>query len=157
MAKAPKRLLESLKMLARKVMYASSENAARIEFQNLKTVMGEDGQRAVSCMAKDLESLLTHYSFDKRLWRTLKTTNPIERVNKELKRRTKTMETVGERTLMIITAFTALRLEMNWHKTPMDSSNILNLNNVKTNEAIQNKDDVDDNNVIESTMRFLTN
>ena len=140
-------------MLARKVMYASSENAARIEFQNLKTVMGEDGQRAVSCMAKDLESLLTHYSFDKRLWRTLKTTNPIERVNKELKRRTKTMETVGEKTLMIITAFTALRLEYNWNRHAVNSPHLNNLSYIKRIEDF--KKGADSTNAVESTFDVL--
>jgi transposase-like protein len=76
--------------------------------------MGGDGQRAVGCIEKDLESLLVHYTFDKSYWRTLKTTNPIERINKELKRRTKSMETLGESTLTAVVAFTALKLEMGW-------------------------------------------
>lgn len=76
--------------------------------------MGGAGQRAVSCIEKDLESLLVHYTFDKSYWRTLKTTNPIERINKELKRRTKSMETLGESTLTAVVAFTALKLEMGW-------------------------------------------
>ena len=76
--------------------------------------MGRDAQKAVSCIEKDLEALLVHYSFEKSYWRTLKTTNPIERINKELKRRTKSMETLGESTLTAVVAFTALRLEMGW-------------------------------------------
>lgn len=131
MAKTPKRLSEAFKTLAHQVMYAGSENAARIAFDNLKTVMGSDATRAVECLEKDLESLLIHYRFEKTLWRTLKTTNPIERVNRELKRRTKTMETLGERTLRIVTAFTALKLEYNWKKMPMDSNQLLNLKSYK--------------------------
>jgi hypothetical protein len=42
----------------------------------------------------------------------LKTANPIERINKELKRRTKSMETLGESTLTAVVAFTALKLGM---------------------------------------------
>jgi hypothetical protein len=42
--------------------------------------MGGDGQLAVSCIVKDLESLLVHYTFDTSYWRTLKTTNPSERI-----------------------------------------------------------------------------
>lgn len=112
--KCPARLRTAFKALLSKVMYADSMQEAREYFSTLKTDMGSDGQRAVSCIQKDLESLLIHYTFDQSYWRTLKTTNPIERVNKELKRRTKSMETLGESTLMSVVAFTALKLEMGW-------------------------------------------
>lgn len=133
MAKTPERLRDAFKLLADRVQYASSENAARSAFKELKLQMQNDAQRAVYCLEKDLESLLVHYRFDRSLWRSLRTTNPIERVNKELKRRTKSMETVGENTLMIVTAFTALKLECNWQKTPVDSAHILNLRTIKSN------------------------
>lgn len=126
-AKAPARLREAFKGLAQKAMYASSEDAARTAFASLKDTMGRDGQRAVQCLEKDLDSLLVHYRFDKRFWRALKTTNGIERLNKEFKRRTKSMETVGEGTLMAVVAFTALRLEMGWRMHALDSRALDNL------------------------------
>ena len=134
LAKTPKRLAESFKTLAHKVMYASSEDAARTAFAALKETFGNDTLRAVACLEKDMDSLLIHYRFEKSLWRCLKTTNPIERVNRELKRRTKTMETLGERTLRIVSAFTALKLEYGWQKTPMDSPQLLKLKYIKQNE-----------------------
>src|SRR3990167_2437448 len=132
-AKAPERLREPFKALSHKVMYAESEDAARIAFQVLKSAMGSDAQRAVHCLEKDLESLLAHYRFEKHLWRGLKTTNPIERVNKELKRRTKSMETLGEKTLEVLMAFTAIRLEFGWQTTPIDSARLDGLVGVKHN------------------------
>ena len=131
-AKTPERLREAFQTLTAKVMYASSENAARVAFKELKLAMGQDAQRAVHCLEKDLESLLAHYKFEKSLWRSLRTTNPIERVNKELKRRTKSMETIGEKTLMVLVAFTAMRLEYNWLKIPVDSEVISNLRFIKS-------------------------
>lgn len=133
LSKTPERLRESFKQLAHKVMYASSENAARLSFQELQRAMQGDAQRAVHCLEKDLEALLAHYRFDRSLWRSLRTTNPIERVNKELKRRTKSMETVGEKTLMIVAAFVAMRLEYNWHRFPVDSLRFMNLKYMKSN------------------------
>lgn len=127
MARVPKRLIEAFKTLAKKVMYAESEASAREQFEALKAAMGNDASQALRVLEKDLESLLIHYRFDPRLWRTLKTTNPIERVNKELKRRTKTMESLGERTLRIVTAFVALRLEYYWQQHPMDNLQLENL------------------------------
>jgi putative transposase len=141
-AKAPARLREVFKKLAHGVMYASSENAARLAFQELKAAMGSDGERAVHCIEKDLESLLVHYRFDKPLWRGLKTTNPIERVNREFKRRTKSMDTLGERTLQVLVAFTAIRLEYGWQTTPLDSGRLNELKWIKQNQ-------------IESTMETL--
>lgn len=118
------------------VMYAGSESQARLNFSELKTKMGSDCERAVRCIEKDLESLLAHYKFEKKFWRVLKTTNPIERVNKELKRRTKSMETVGEKTLNILLAFTAMRLEYNWLKSPVDSKSLNNLEHIAKRNQI---------------------
>jgi len=143
-AKTPARLREPFKALAHKVMYANSEDAARIALQVLKSAMGNDAERAVRCLEKDLESLLAHYRFEKKLWRGLKTTNPIERVNKELKRRTKSMETLGEKTLDVLMAFTAIRLEFGWQTTPLDSARLNGLKGISRNQ-------------IESTMDTLLN
>lgn len=133
-AKTPQRLREVFMALVNGVMYASSENAARLAFQELKAAMGADAQRAVHCLEKDLESLLVHYRFEKSLWRSLRTTNPIERVNKEFKRRTKSMETLGEKTLQTLVAFTALRLEYNWQIMPVNSTQLKGLKGVHKNQ-----------------------
>lgn len=134
LAKAPARLREAFKALGDKVMYAESEEVARTAFAQLETTMGKDAQRAVQCLKKDLESLLVHYRFEKRFWRALKTTNAIERLNKELKRRTKSMETIGEGTLMTVVAFTALRLEAGWRMHAIDSRALDNLPIVTTRQ-----------------------
>ena len=145
MAKTPERFRAAFKAILDRIMYASSEDAARRVFLELKTVMGNDAERAVHCLEKDLESLLVHYRFDKKFWRALKTTNPIERVNREFKRRTKSMDSLGERTLEILVAFTAIRLEFGWQTTPVDSSRLHNLESVQ----IQNR--------IEETTQLLMN
>lgn len=120
MAKTPERLRDSFKMLAHAVMYANSEADANKAFSAFKTAMAGDAERAVRVIEKDLESLLAHYKFEQKFWRVLRTTNPIERINKELKRRTKSMETIGERTLEVLLAFTAMRLEYHWQRFSVD-------------------------------------
>lgn len=137
MAKIPSRFSDSFKSYVHKVMYASNEDEARKQFLILKEVFGKDGDRAIACLEKDLNSLLVHYRFDSKLWRTLKTTNPIERVNRELKRRTKMMETLGEKTLRIVTVFVALRLEYHWQKVGVDSIQIQNLKPFQLSEFNQ--------------------
>jgi len=124
LAKTPARLREAFKLLATKIMYASSEADARTAFEDLQEAMNKDCSRAVSCLRKDLNSLLAHYKFDQKFWRSLKTTNGIERVNKELKRRTKSMETIGEQSLQAVVAFTALKLELGWQIHKVDSKSL---------------------------------
>lgn len=133
MSKCPKRLRDGFKSLVNQVMFASSQNAARRSFLELKKAMADDGRRAVSCLEKDLESLLAHYAFERSYWRALRTTNPIERVNKEIKRRTKPMETVGEKTLEVLVAFIALKLEFNWRLHPVNAEHFEKLTYVKQN------------------------
>lgn len=121
LAKTPKKMRPLFKTLAHRVMYAQGEQAARKAFEELKQAMGNDATRAVACLEKDLDSLLIHFQFDPSLWRALKTTNAIERVHREFKRRTKSMDTLGERTLHVVIAFTAIRLELNWQLVPVNS------------------------------------
>lgn len=144
LAKTPARFREAFKKLVYETMYASSEDSARQAFKALKEAMGADAERAVKCLEKDLDSLLVHYRFDRKLWTALKTTNPIERVNKEFKKRSRPMGTVGEKTLESLLAFTALRLEMNWKKIPIDSNALANLKFMK-----------DKNNAVEDTITQL--
>ena len=118
-------------------MYAKNEDHARRAFDALKVEMQDDAERAVKCLEKDLNALLAHFKFDPRCWTALRTTNAIENINRQLKRRTQTMDTIGEGTLRIVLAFTALRLEMTWSKIRVDSSvfNKIREDSVNTIEA----------------------
>lgn len=141
LAKAPSRLRESFKVSAHNIMYARSENDARVAFSVLKTLMGNDAQRAVKCLEKDLDSLLAFFKFDHSCWVALRTTNAIETINRQFKRRTKGMDTVGETTLESVLAFVALKIEFGWAKHKINSK-IYNRHRIKE----------DENDVIESTV-----
>ncbi len=140
MAKAPARLRDAFRVLLEKVMYATSENSARVALDQLRQSMGTDAKRAVDCIVKDIDSLIRHYQFEQRFWVALRTTNPIERLNKEFKRRTKTMETLGEETLMAVVTFTAIRMEMGWRRTPIDSKAMWNLKPLKERKELEAND-----------------
>ena len=121
LAKTPKRLLSPMHALCLKIMYAPNRSAADEVLKDLKRTMGTDCGRAISCLEKDINSLLCFFDFDKKLWHTLRTTNGVERINKEFKRRTKSMESLGEMTLLKVLAFTALRIELAWQRRSVDS------------------------------------
>jgi putative transposase len=130
----PKRYQGGFKASWDGVQYAKSKEAAGSAFEALKSLWGATCDEAVSSMERDLQALLAHYDFPKTHWHALRTTNPIERINKEFKRRTKSMEQMGVDTLRAMLVFTALRLEFGWIKTPITASNLVHLKHSKQHE-----------------------
>jgi putative transposase len=103
-----------------KVFYASSESSARVSFFALKEQWGRLFPTAVQVIEKDLDALLTFFQFDSTYWTTLRTTNPIERLNKEFKRRTKAMEvTGGEISTYRCLVYVAQTMEYRWSFHPL--------------------------------------
>jgi putative transposase len=109
------------------VAYADGRKSAEVAFAALKARWGTTCADAIESVERDLELLLVHYDFPKEHWEALRTTNPIERVNREFKRRSRSMETVSAEGLKVLLAFTALRLEYGWSTTPIGSSKLLHL------------------------------
>ena len=75
---------------------------------------------AVKCLESSIDSTLRYLSFPEDEWVALRTTNPIERLNKEFKRRTKSMEIVaGESSCYNLLAVISLRMEVYWQRHPI--------------------------------------
>jgi len=130
----PRRYQVAFKKSWDTVQYASSREAAQTAYEALKTRWSARCDDAVPSMERHLEVLLTHYDFPQAHWDALRTTNPIERINKEFKRRTKSMEQRGVDTLRAMLVCTALRLEFGWIKTPITAANLAHLNDNKRRE-----------------------
>jgi transposase-like protein len=125
--RVPKRYQAAFKSDWDKVQYAEGRASALAAYKALEDRWGRVCADGVACMAKDLEALLVHYEFPQEHWDALRTTNPIERVNKEFKRRSKAMEVVSPDGLKCLLAFTAMRLEYGWQTTPLTSGKLKNL------------------------------
>jgi len=123
----PRRYQSEFKKDWDKMAYAGSKEGAEAAFikfsERWKNICGD----AISRFEKDKTALFCHYDFPKAHWNALRTTNPIERVNKEFKRRSKSMETTGADGLKVLLAFTALRLEYGWAMVPISSPTLANL------------------------------
>lgn len=103
-----------------RVFYAPNESAARAAFFVLKDRWGRLFPSAVQIIEKDLDSLLTFFQFDPTYWTVLRTTNPIERLNKEFKRRTNAMEvTGGEVSTYRCLVYVAQTMEYRWSFHPL--------------------------------------
>jgi len=71
-------------------------------------------------LERSLDSCLTYLDFPEEEWISLRTTNAIERLNKEFKRRTKSMEILaGEMSCYTLLAFICLKMEVSWHSKPI--------------------------------------
>lgn len=120
MSKVPHKMKEKIADEVRSVFYASSEKKARELFKNFKLTYEKEIPSAVKCMESSLNETLTYLKFPKEEWKSLRTTNPIERLNKEFKRRTKSMEIVaGERSCYNLLAVICLRMELYWKRYPI--------------------------------------
>jgi putative transposase len=126
-ARVPRRYQAEFKVSWDAMIYAQSGDHARRASVSLETRWSKVCSDAVDSIKRDLDALLVHYDFPKQHWDALRTTNPIERINKEFKRRSRAMETVGSEGLKALLAFTALRLELGWRQTPIDDPRLENL------------------------------
>lgn len=137
--RVPKRYQNAFRDDWNAVQYASSKGEAKIAYEALEKRWSTVCDGAVDCMRKDLDALLTHYDFPKEHWDALRTTNPIERVNKEFKRRSKSMEVVSPAALKGLLAFTAMRLEYGWITAPITAMKQSLKNLSKSRDADDNK------------------
>jgi putative transposase len=120
LAKVPRKLKKTVADEIRSIFYASSKKKALAFFVSFKERWEKELPSAVKCLDKSLQACLTYLDFPEEEWICLRTTNIIERVNKEFKRRTKPMEILaGERSCYLLLAFVCLKMEVHWRSKPI--------------------------------------
>ena len=119
-AKVPRKLKKNVAADLRSIFYAPSREAALEHFDLFKEKWRRDLPSAVNCLERSIDSCLTFFDFPADEWISLRTTNIIERLNKEFKRRTKPMEIVaGEHACYRLLAFISLKMELHWRSNPV--------------------------------------
>ena len=120
LAKVPKKLKKAVADDMRSIFYASSKDKAMKFFELFRERWKKDLPSAVKCLENSIDSCLTFFMCPKEEWISLRTTNIIERLNKEFKRRTKPMEIVaGENACYTLLAFICLKMELHWRANPV--------------------------------------
>ena len=120
LAKVPRKLKKVIADDVRSIFYASSKNKALKFFKQFEEKWEKDLPSAVKCLKNSMEATLTYLNFPEEEWISLRTTNAIERLNKEFKRRTKPMEILaGERSCYTLLAFICLKMELHWRSSPV--------------------------------------
>ena len=117
-AKVPQKLKQAVADDLRSIFYASSKKKADEFAVSFREKWEKEVPSAVKSLSNSLDACLIFFSFPEEEWISLRTTNIIERLNKEFKRRTKPMEIVaGENACYLLLAFISLKMEMNWRTT----------------------------------------
>ena len=120
LAKVPRKLKKTVADDLRSIFYASSKEKALEFFKLFKMKWQKDLPSAVKCLENTIDSCLTFFMCPDEEWISLRTTNIIERLNKEFKRRTKPMEIVaGENACYMLLAFVSLKMEVHWRANPI--------------------------------------
>jgi len=115
LAKVPRRVKPLVANDLHDIFYASSKKESLKLFESFSHRWGKELPSAVKCLERSITQCLTFFQFPKDEWISLRTSNIIERLNKEFKRRTKSMEIVaGERACYTLLAFISLKMEVHW-------------------------------------------
>lgn len=123
LCKVPKAGKQKVADSMRSIFYAPSRQAAKEKYEDFYAAYVTAYPSAVKCLGNVLDDCLTFMSFPQEDWISLRTTNPIERVNKEFKRRTKSMEILaGEKSAYRLLCFVALKMEIFWQRSPTNRS-----------------------------------
>lgn len=91
----------AVKRMLNRIWGAKNLRSATKAYWNLAHEWRETYPGAIHCLEKDLDELLQFYSIkDEELWSKIRTTNPIERAFREVKRRSRPMGVFGDRQSM---------------------------------------------------------
>jgi transposase-like protein len=88
--KAPKHALAEIRDDFHRIVYATNADAARTAYTAFERTWVKRCPGVVTSLREGGDELLTSFRFPKAQWKTLRTTNTIERLNEEFYRRVKT-------------------------------------------------------------------
>jgi putative transposase len=114
-AKVPRKLKKEVADDLRSIFYASTKEKANVFYKAFQDKWSKEIPSAVKSLEQSIDSCLTFLEFPEEEWTSLRTSNIVERLNKEFKRRTKSMEIVaGESACYRLLAFISLKMELGW-------------------------------------------
>ena len=89
LSKVPRKMQKEIKHLVQQVFYASSYEEGLRLGQELIARFGDRYSSALECLEEDVEECLTYLKFPEAHWKAIRTTNLLERMLDEGRRRTK--------------------------------------------------------------------
>jgi transposase-like protein len=115
--KLPKRLQPRAKAALHQIMNAETKADALEEMEKFEADFGAKYDKAVACLRKDEDALLTFFDFPAEHWRHLRTTNVIESPFATVRLRQRVTKGAGSRTKALLMAFKLLEMaELRWRR-----------------------------------------
>ncbi len=103
--KAPKHAFAAIRDDFHRIVYAASAEAGRGAYTAFERTWGKCCPGVVTSLREGGEELLTFFRFPKAQWKTLRTTNTIERPHEEFRRRVKTQGSLPSEDAAIVLLF----------------------------------------------------
>ncbi len=125
LARVPKKRQDEVRKALHRIFYAACLDDARDEARQFLSRYSRELPTATETLAKHLEECLTFYLFPERHWKHIRTSNVIERVFKEVKRRTRVIGRFPNETSALVMVFSILEGEgLKWQKVRMKVEDI---------------------------------
>ena len=103
--KAPKHALAAIRDDFHRIVYSANADAARAAYTAFERTWAKRCSGVVASLREGGDELLTFFTFPKVQWKTLRTTNTIERLHEEFRRRVKTQGSLPSEDAALILLF----------------------------------------------------
>ncbi len=103
--KAPKHALAEIRDDFHRIVYATNADAARTAYTAFERTWAKRCPGVVTSLREGGDELLTFFRFPKAQWKTLRTTNTIERLHEEVRRRVKTQGSLPSENAALVLLF----------------------------------------------------
>src|SRR5438552_683359 len=103
--RAPKHALDEIRDDFHRIAYAASADAARVAYGAFERAWNKLCPGVVASLWEGGDELLTFFRFPKAQWKTLRTTNVIERLHEEFRRRVKTQGSLPSEDAALVLLF----------------------------------------------------
>lgn len=101
----PKHALAKIRDDFHRIVYATNADAARTAYTAFERTWAKRCPGVVTSLQEGGDELLTFFTFPKAQWKTLRTTNTIERLHEEFRRRVKTQGSLPSEDAALILLF----------------------------------------------------
>jgi len=103
--KAPKHVLAEIRDDFHRIAYATSAEAPRAAYATFERTWGKRCPGVVASLREGGDELLTFFTYPRAQWKTLRTTNTLERLHEEFRRRAKTQGSLPNEDAALILLF----------------------------------------------------
>ena len=142
LAKVPRLMQATMKKLVQQVFLAPTYAKARQRGRDLIATFKDRYPGAMECLERDLEECITYLRFPEEHHRRLRTTNRIERLNGETRRRTKVIPRVPtERSCLSLLYASLITASKHWRGIPMSAANLRQLQALRAAIAVPAKEE----------------